>query len=127
MDVGLAHQRIVVLVPGLVRGRGAVLLALLAADVAPASSVGDVAEFLHVDVEHRPGVVVLVAADGFAGGAVHVGESVEVHVDQDVVDGRWGDAEAACQLHRPFAQAKAKAYAALDDRGAGLVRRGLWS
>ena len=43
MDVGLAHQRVPVLVLLLVRSGGAVLLALLSADVAPAPAVGNVA------------------------------------------------------------------------------------
>ncbi len=62
MDVGLAHQRVPVLVLLLVRGGGAVLLALLSADVAPAPAVGNVAQLLHIDMQHRPGMVMLVTA-----------------------------------------------------------------
>jgi len=88
VDVGLAHQRVPVLVAGLVGCGGAVFLALLAAHVAPASAVGDVAELLHVNVQHRPGMVVLVATDRFAGSAVNVGEPVQARVDQDAVNRR---------------------------------------
>ena len=123
VDVGLAHQRVAVLVLGLARGGGAVLLALLAADVAPASTVGDVAELLHVDVEHRAGVVVLVAADGLPGGAVDVGEPVQPGVDQDPVDRGRCDPEPAGELDRAFAQSEAKPDAALRSCVAGLVRR----
>ncbi|GAB3625083.1 hypothetical protein GCM10027418_31700 [Mariniluteicoccus endophyticus] len=86
VDVGLAHQRVPVLVPGFVGGGGSVLLALAAADVAPASAVGDVAELLHVDVEHGAGVVVFVAADGLAGGTIDMRQAVEVRVGQDAVN-----------------------------------------
>ena len=63
-----------------------VLLALTTTDVAPASAVGDVAELLHVDVEHRAGMVVLVTAHRFPRGAVHMRQSVQVGVGQDPVD-----------------------------------------
>jgi hypothetical protein len=51
-----------------------VLLALGPADVAPAAAVGDVAQLLDIDVEQVPGMGVFVAADGFAGDPVDVGE-----------------------------------------------------
>ena len=44
--------------------------ALVPADVAPPAAVGDVAEFGHIDVDQRAGMVMLVAADGFAGDPV---------------------------------------------------------
>ena len=42
----------------------------------PSSSVRDTTELLHVDVEQRAGMVVLVAADRFAGGPVDMAEPV---------------------------------------------------
>src|SRR3546814_8877534 len=48
-------------VPGALRGRGAVSLALLPTDVAPATAVGDVAELGDVDVDQRARMRVLVA------------------------------------------------------------------
>ena len=123
VDVGLAHERIPPLVAGLVGCGGSVAVALLSADVAPAAAVGDVAELLHVDVQHRPGVVVLVAADGLPGGAVDVGEPVQPGVDQDPVDRGRCDPEPAGELDRAFAQSEAKPDAALRSCVAGLVRR----
>ena len=105
VDVGIAHQWVAVLVLGLARGGGVVLLALLTADEAPTVTVGDVAELLHVDVQHRSGVVVFVAPDRFAGGAVDMGQPVQVCGDQNAVDRRRGDAQSAGQLHRPLSQA----------------------
>jgi hypothetical protein len=67
----------VVRVLGLAGCRGAVLLALLAPDVAPAAAVGDVPELLDVDMDHRARVGVFVAADRLAGGPVDVRERVE--------------------------------------------------
>ena len=106
VDVGLAHQRVVVLVPGLARCGRPVLLSLSAADVAPASAVGDVAELLHVDVEHRAGMVVLIASDGFARGAVDVREPVQVRVGQDPVNCRRSDPQPASELHGSFPQSE---------------------
>lgn len=52
VDIGHAHQRVPPLVARLVWGDGPVAVTLLATDVAPAPAVGDVAELLHIDVEH---------------------------------------------------------------------------
>ena len=51
--------------------------------------LADVAELLQIDVQGRSGVVVLVAAHWFTGGAVDVRQSVQVNINQDSVDGRW--------------------------------------
>ena len=85
VDEGVPEFRVVPLAFGLVRGGSAVLLPLTAADVAPTTPVGDVPELLHIDVDERPGVVVLVAADRFAGGAVDVGEPVQTGARQDAM------------------------------------------
>ena len=104
VDIGLAHQRVPPLVLGLVRRGGPVLLALPAADVTPAPAVGDVAELLHIDVQHGPGVIVFVATDGFPSRAVNVRQPVQAGVDQDPVDRGRRDAEPARELNRPLAQ-----------------------
>ena len=65
----------------------AVLLALGASDVAVAAAVGHAPEFLHVDVDEIAGAPVFVAAYSFAGGAVDVGEPIEVAACQDGVHG----------------------------------------
>ena len=123
VDVGLAHQRVVVLVLRLVRGGGAVLLALSAADVAPASAVGDVAELLHVDVEHRAGMVVLIATDRLPGGTVDMGQPVQVRVGQDPVNRRRSDPQPAGQLHGTFSETDPQQDATLRRRWTALVGR----
>ena len=85
----------------LVGGGGSIAVALLPADVASASAVEDIAELLDVDVEHGARMVVLVAADGFAGGAVDVGQAIQVGVGQDPVDGGGCDAESRGELDGP--------------------------
>lgn len=122
MDVGLAYERVPPLVARLVRCVGAVLLALLLADVAPAPAVGDVAKLLHIDVQHGTGVVVLVAADGLPCRPVDVGEAVQLGVVQDPVDCRRRDPEPAGQLDWPLAQSEAELDAASCGLWAGLVR-----
>lgn len=99
------------------------LLSLLAAEVAPASAVGDVAELLYVNVEHRAGMVVLVAPDGFARGAVDVREPVEVRVGQDLMDRRRCDSESTRELHWFFADAETELDTAFGRRRVGLVGR----
>ena len=78
------------------------MMMTLSADPAPAAAVGNVAELLRVDVQHRTGMVMLVAADGFSGGAVDARKPVEMGIREDAVDRRRRDAEPASQLHRPF-------------------------
>ncbi|OFT62199.1 hypothetical protein HMPREF3149_04470 [Corynebacterium sp. HMSC05E07] len=63
VDIGLAHQRVPVFVSGLVGVWRRCFLALPSADIAPASAVRDVAELLHIDVQHRARMVMLVAAN----------------------------------------------------------------
>ena len=122
VDVGLAHERIPPLVAGLVGCGGSVAVALLSADVAPAAAVGDVAELLHVDVQHCPGVVVLVAAHWLPGGAIDVRQPVQVRVDQDPVDRGRCDPQPAGELDWAFAQSEAELDAALRGGVVGLVR-----
>lgn len=80
--------------------RARVGLAVLAADEPVATAVGDVGELGDVDVDQRAGVVVLVAAQGFAGDAVEVAEPVDPAPHQHRVDGRGGQAEPAGDLDR---------------------------
>ena len=127
VDVRLSHQRVPPLVARLVRGGSAVAVALLSADVAPAPAVGDVAELLHIDVQHRPGVVVLVTANGLSRGAVDMGEPVQVRVDQDPMDRRRRDPQPTGQLHGTFPQAEPQLDAALRRLRIGIVGRVVWA
>lgn len=54
---------------------------------APASVVRIVARLLHLNVENRARVTVLVTVNS-PGGLVKIGETVPVHIDQDPVDRR---------------------------------------
>ncbi len=87
-----AHQRVAVTCCAACRAVAARFVSpWLAADEAPAAAVGDVAELLDIDVDQRPGMVVLVAADRFTGGPVDMGQPVEPAPDQDLVHRRGGD------------------------------------
>ena len=70
------------------------------ADVAPAAAVGDVAELGHINMDQRPGMVVLVPADRFTAGPVHVRQPVDPASDQYRVHGRGRDPEPAADLDR---------------------------
>jgi hypothetical protein len=72
---GISELWAAVTVAGFVWGGGAVLLALLPADVAPATAVRDVPDLLHVYVYQRSRVRVLVPADRLSRRAVDVGEA----------------------------------------------------
>ncbi|GAB3248132.1 hypothetical protein GCM10027448_11320 [Nocardioides dilutus] len=96
-DLGLAAG---VLRAGAVTGGLPVPVALLFAGEAPAAAIGDVAELLDVDVDHRAGVRVLVAADRFTGDPVDVAEPVDPAADQDRVDRRWRQPDLVGDLHR---------------------------
>lgn len=60
---------------------------------APASTVGDAAEFLDVHVDEFAGSVVFVAADDLSGGPVEEGQAVQAVPGQDSVNGRDGQAQ----------------------------------
>jgi len=85
---------------GSLRLKARVGFALLAREELMPAAVGDVAELGHVDVDHRTGVIVFVAADRFPGDPVDVAESVESASHQNRVDGRGGNAELATDLRR---------------------------
>ncbi len=123
VDEGVAELGVVQLTAGLVRGDGAVLLALSAADVAPVASVGDIPEFLHVHVYERAWVIVLVATDWFARGAVNVGEPVQTRRGQDAMDRRRGNTRMGRELHWPVPQSHSQVHAALRHRLGRLVLR----
>jgi hypothetical protein len=116
------EQRAAVFVAGLVRCRGAVPAALDASDLAPAAAVGHVAELLDVDVEHGAWVIVFVATDGLAGGAVDVGQAVDPAAGQDRVDGRGGHAQPSGDLDRSQSLLPAQVHDLADLRLTGSGR-----
>lgn len=75
---------------GAARGRGPVIDALRPADVVVTAAVRHAPEFLHIDVDEVAGPFVFVAAHPFAGGAVDVGEPVQVAARQDGMHDRGG-------------------------------------
>jgi hypothetical protein len=64
-------------IPRLAGGLRTITVALGAADGTPAPTVGDVAELFHIDMDHRPGVLVLVTADRFPGTDIDIAEPVQ--------------------------------------------------
>ena len=103
--------------------RARVGLAVLAADEPVAAAVGDVAELGDVDVDQRAGVVVLVAAQRFAGDAVEMGQPVDPAPHQHRVHGRGGQAEPAGDLDR--AESRRHRSRTIRRTICGLVRVGL--
>ncbi len=110
------------LVLRLVRCRGAVLLALAAADVTPAAAVGDVPDLLHVHVHQRTRVRVLVATYWLARGAVDVRQPVQARRREDAVDRRGSDSQPGGELDWSFAQSHSQAHAPLRHRLVRLLR-----
>src|SRR4051794_26421724 len=103
MQIAGADERTPPLAPGgtgPLDGHRPVLLALLAADIAPATAVGNLAELLDVDVEQVAGVFVLVAANRFTGGPVNVGQAVDPAAHQDCVHRGGGHVEPVADLDR---------------------------
>ncbi len=66
----------------------------------PPTTVEDVAEFLHVDVDHRPGVGVFVASDVFPGDPVDVGQSLQVAAGEHRVHRRGRHPQPGGDVHR---------------------------
>ena len=58
------------------------------------------AQLLHVDMQHRARMVMLIAANRLTRGAVNMGQPVQVSVGQDSMDRRRGDPEPARELER---------------------------
>jgi hypothetical protein len=95
---------------------------LLFADVAPAATVGDVAELGDIDVDQRSGMIVFVAAQWFAGDPVDPGEAVDPAAHQDRVHGRGGQAEPAADLDWAQPLAPPQPHDLAHRRGRGAVR-----
>ena len=76
---------------------------LLPAQIPPAATIGDVAELGEIDMDHRAGVIVLVAPDGLDGDAVDLREPVGADADKDRMDRRGRQAKPAGNLDRPQA------------------------
>lgn len=84
--------------------------ALEPADVAPAATIGDVAVFGDVDMQHRAWMRVLVAAHGFTGDPVDVAESAEAAAHQHGVHGRGRHVQAPADLDRAQALLEAQVH-----------------
>jgi len=69
-------------------GRSPVPVALLSADEPVPAAVGDVAELGHIDVDHHPGLVVLVTAHYLTGALIDAMQPVQPASHQYCVDGR---------------------------------------
>jgi hypothetical protein len=124
VDEGVAHLRAVpfLWLPG---RRCPFLVALGAADVAPAAALWDVSELLHVHVEQRAGVGVLVAANRLTGRSVDVRQPVQPRRGEDAVHRRRRDTVPRRELNGPFPQPGSQADASLRRRPVRLGRRAL--
>ncbi|GGV61378.1 hypothetical protein GCM10010213_24970 [Microbacterium maritypicum] len=80
--------------------RAAIGLALLAGEEPMPAAVGDVAELGHVDMDHRPWIVMFVTTDRLPGNPIDAAESVEPTTHQHGVDGRSRHAELTGDLRR---------------------------
>lgn len=85
------------------------------------------AQLLHVDMQHRARMVMLIAANRLTRGAVNMGQPVQVSVGQDSMDRRRRDPQPTCQLHGTFPQSEPQLDAALGRLRIGLVRRAVRS
>ncbi len=119
---GVAQPGTAVGVGGVSGCGGAVEFALRAALGAPASAIGDVTEFLDVDVDQVAGCGVFVAADRLGGASVQVGKSGGAAGAQDRVAGRRGQAETPADTHRPQPFGGAQVQHAAFDRPGCAVR-----
>ncbi|VXC53820.1 conserved hypothetical protein [Aeromicrobium sp. 9AM] len=106
--------------------RHAVPVSLLFADVAPPTTVRDVAELGDIDMDHRPGMGVFVAADRFTGDPVDAAEPVHPTPHQHRVDRRGRDPEPASDLHRSEAVPPPQAHDLPHHGRWRLIRAGTW-
>jgi hypothetical protein len=95
---------------------------LVAADIAPAAAVGDVAELLHIHMQQVTGVFMLITPDRLPGGPVHVREPVDPAPDQDRVDRGGGDSDLVGDRDRPEPLLPAHVHDLADHRGRRPVR-----
>jgi hypothetical protein len=97
-------------------------VALRPGHVSPAAAVGDVSEHFDVDVDHRPWVVVFVAANDLTGPDVDVVEPVHPAPGQHGVNGRGGHPELAGDPDGPETLPPAERHNSFTS--SGLVRFG---
>jgi hypothetical protein len=71
-----------------------VTLAELSAVDTVATTGGDVAQLLDVDVDQGAGMIAFIAADWLAGGPVQVSKVADAAADQDGMDGGGGQADS---------------------------------
>ena len=99
VHAGVAHHRSAAgRATGLAGGGGAVARAPARTDVAPSTTVRDVADLLDADMDDTTGVGALVAAHDLTGGPVGGRQAVQVRGSQDAVNGRGRDPGAGSKL-----------------------------
>ena len=124
-----AQPGLVTVVPALRAGCGrlAVAFALDAADESPAAAVGNVAELGDVDVDQRPGMIMLVTADRFPGDSVDVAEPIDPATLEHRVDSRRRQAELTSDLHGTQPAPPSRIHDPLDHRRRCLGRHRAWT
>nr|BFE68405.1 hypothetical protein GCM10020092_017060 [Actinoplanes digitatis] len=126
VQVGVAEPGTAPRVSAVTCGGGAVEFAACAALGAPAAAVGDVAEFLDVDVDQVARAGVFVAADRLAGGPVEMGQAGDAGAAQDGVAGRGGQVQTAADSCRSPSAAGAQVQDLAFDVEVGAVRAVMW-
>jgi hypothetical protein len=127
VHVRMTHQHVAPAAPRLAGSRSPVLPALDSSDRAPAAPVGNVAEFLHINMDQRAGMVVLVSAGWFSGSAVDVGEPVQSFPHQDGVNRGGRELQETADLDRAEPACEAQMNDLPDEGSRGLVRVAVWT
>jgi hypothetical protein len=69
-------------------------------DVSPVAPIGDVAEFLHVGVDRRAGMLVLITANGLTGADIDVAETVDPTPGKDRMNRPDGHSQLSADTDR---------------------------
>src|SRR5690606_35276689 len=102
------HLRLPVLASGDVLAVAAIGVALQSADVTVSASVGDVAEFRHVDMDQRSRMRMLVTPERLAGNPVDMGETIDTATGENGMNRRRGEPEPAGDLRGTEPEAPAQ-------------------
>src|ERR1019366_1237317 len=81
-------------------GLGVVVVAQRAPEHLPPAAIGDLAQFLDVDVDELTGARSFIAADDPTRRAVHPGQSIEAEADKNPVHRGRGDAQSIANASR---------------------------
>jgi len=101
VDVCVPHERLMPSVTRFPRGSCPVLVPLGSSHEPPTATVRYIAEFLHINMDERTGMVVFVTPRRFPGPTVDVRESVQSFAYENSVHGRCRQTGEPADLDRP--------------------------